>query len=162
MATLDTQHMEKSEPIFLILPRARAEMRAKLTNNALWIINKEAIFRDLENARITHVIINFNGYCNSGQIEQLEFWSGDKKIEPPEVMLPYLERQQDGIEAMPKQVSLCGAVENLVYDRLALTHCGWEEGEGASGDIRFDVATKTIQLDLYRRYSDVEHFAHVF
>jgi hypothetical protein len=52
-------------------------------------------------------------------------------------------------------------VETLAYEVLAMTHCGWENNDGAFGDIVFDVAERTITLEYNERYSSFEHFIDV-
>src|SRR3546814_9296187 len=39
------------------------------------------------------------------------------------------------------------AIEDLAYDLLRQTHCGWENNDGAYGEFTFDVTAGTITLD---------------
>ena len=54
------------------------------------------------------------------------------------------------------------AVECLAYDVLERTHGGWENNDGAYGDITFDVAERTITLDYNERYTASENYTHSF
>ena len=42
-------------------------------------------------------------------------------------------------------------VEQTAYDFLRETHRGWENNEGAYGDLHFDVNDRTITLDYNER-----------
>ena len=54
------------------------------------------------------------------------------------------------------------AIEKLAYDFLEETHGGWENNDGAYGDITFDVATRTITLAYHERHMDSDYSEHVF
>ncbi|WP_245297064.1 MULTISPECIES: DUF6878 family protein [Rhodomicrobium] len=65
-------------------------------------------------------------------------------------------------EPMRSSVSIATAVESLAYDVLEKTHCGWENDDGAYGDITFDVAEYRITLDYNKRYTASENDMHTF
>ena len=57
-------------------------------------------------------------------------------------------------------LSLAEAFENLVYDILALKHPGWENNDGAFGELDFDVAAGTIGYTHNQRFTDIDSFDH--
>jgi len=59
-------------------------------------------------------------------------------------------------------VSIATAVESLAYDVMERTHGGWENSDGAYGDIVFDVAERMITLDYNERYTASENYTHSF
>ena len=59
-------------------------------------------------------------------------------------------------------MSISDAVESLAYDVLEKTHCGWENGDGAYGDVIFDVAEGAITLDYNERFTASENHTHTF
>ena len=66
------------------------------------------------------------------------------------------------VELKRSAVNISAAVESLAYDVLEQTHSGWEDNDGAYGDIVFDVAERTITLDYNERYTASENYTHTF
>jgi hypothetical protein len=54
------------------------------------------------------------------------------------------------------------AVEALVYEFLSQVQEGWENGEGAYGDVTFDVQTRAVTLDFNERFIDSENSKYEF
>jgi hypothetical protein len=124
-------------------------------------LNKAAVFTALTAAGITQIIVSFDGYGDSGQIEDISAKSGDESLPVPEGEIEILDAAWPQSELRQSSVSLHTAVENLAYDVLAQTHCGWENNDGAYGDIIFDAAARTITLDYNERYTESENFTHI-
>ena len=61
-----------------------------------------------------------------------------------------------------RSVGIAEAVESLAYDVLEKTHCGWENSDGAYGDVIFDIEEETITLDYNERYTASENYTHTF
>ena len=120
------------------------------------------MFDALARAGITSVIVQFDGYGDSGQIES---------VEAVPAMLRRIPSGPDGI----RRAVFCGgdrversthhpadAIENLVYDVLEETHGGWENNDGAYGDFTFDVGKRTITLDYNERHMESDYSVHIF
>ncbi len=124
--------------------------------------NKTALFDALAAARITSVVVQFDGSGDSGQIEDIEVKAGDQPAELPagEIELAYVA--PDSIEPERRSLTIRNAVESLVYDFLEETHSGWENNEGAYGEFIFDVAERTITLDYNERVESSEYTQHIF
>ncbi len=125
-------------------------------------LNKTALFDALAAAGVTLVVVSFDGYGDSGQIESVEVKSGDTIVAVPEGTVEIAEAVWDQPEPNRPTISIADVIERLVYDLLTDTHCGWENNDGAYGDFTFDVAERTITLDHNERYTASENSQHVF
>ena len=133
--------------------RRDAELRA---------VNKTAVFDALAAAGITIVVVAFDGYGDSGQIENVEAKAGDEIVALPSVEVEIASAVWDQTEPERTAMTLHDAIERLVFDFLGMTHDGWENSDGAYGDFTFDVADRTITLDYNERYMESEYSQHVF
>jgi len=123
--------------------------------------NKAAIFDALEKASIRQVIVSFDGFADSGQIEEIQV------NEEPGAQLPAMEVEYEDAkwgDAAPTKLScsLRAAIENLTYHHLYETHCGWQDGAGAFGEFTFDTATRKITLAYNERITDTDYSEHEF
>ncbi len=139
----------------------KAVARAKLEAE-LFTLNKDALLNALALAGVTRVVVSFDGYGDSGQIENVEAQAGDDPATMPAAAIEIAEAVWDHDEPGRSSVSIAAAVESLAYDVLERTHCGWENNDGAYGDIIFDVAEGVITLDYNERYTASEHYTHTF
>ncbi|MBN9533629.1 MAG: hypothetical protein J0H10_09755 [Alphaproteobacteria bacterium] len=124
--------------------------------------NKAALLDALAVAGITAVIVSFDGYGDSGQIENVEVLIGDDEARMPAGTIEIGEALWGEVELKRSAVGISAAVESLAYDVLEQTHAGWENNDGAYGDIVFDVAERTIALDYNERYTASENYTHRF
>lgn len=125
-------------------------------------LNKTALFQALSAAGVTLVVVSFDGYGDSGQIENVEVKAGDTVVAMPECTIEIAEAAWDQAEPNRTTISIAEVIERLVYDLLTDTHCGWENNDGAYGDFTFDVAERTITLDYNERYTASDYSQHVF
>ncbi len=139
----------------------KAAAQAKL-DAELFTLNKASLLNALTLAGVTRVVVSFDGYGDSGQIENVEAQSGDNPVTMPPAAIEIAEAVWDQAEPTRSSVSIAEAVERLAYDVLEKTHCGWENNDGAYGDVIFDVAEQTITLDYNERYTASENYTHTF
>ncbi len=125
-------------------------------------LNKAALFDALAVARVTHVVVSFDGYGDSGQIENVEVKAGETVVVMPEAMIEVAEAVWDQPAPNRTTIGVADEIDRLVYDLLTDTHCGWENNDGAYGDFTFDVAERTITLDYNERYTASENYTHTF
>ena len=125
-------------------------------------LNKATLFDALATAGVTLIVVSFDGYGDSGQIENVEVKAGDTVISMPQGTVEIAEAVWD--QAMPNRttISIADLVERLVYDLLTDTHCGWENNDGAYGEFTFDIAERTITLDCNERYTASDYSQHIF
>lgn len=125
--------------------------------------NKASVFAVLRDADIVKVVVQFDGYGDSGQIEEITVTDADGAERTlPDVAVTL--RQVDFGEEQPRILSqpLQEAIETMTYGLLSSSHCGWENNEGAFGDFVFDVTAGTILLDYNERFESSENHQHQF
>ena len=129
--------------------------------DALRPANKAAILDALAAGGVTQVVVSFDGYGDSGQIEDIVARAGDAEAALPAavVQLSAPAWGCDHVETRTKP--LADAIEQFVYDTLSDLHPGWENSDGASGTFTFDVAARTVTLDHGDRYIAVETTTHI-
>lgn len=140
---------------------ARDQEFAKLCE-AIHPENKAALFDVLAEAGITSVEVTFDGYGDSGQIEDVTAKAGDQVALLPAVSVELAHADWGSPDVTHCTHPLNDAIEQLAYDFLRETHAGWENNEGAFGDFCFDVAERTITLNYNERFEDSEYTQHVF
>jgi len=124
--------------------------------------NKTTLFDALAAANITAVVVTFDGYGDSGQIENIEAKAGDEIVTLPAGTI-LIARPVWGSNDIDRQsLSIHDAIEALVYGFLGRTHDGWENSDGAYGDFAFIVADRTITLDYNERRMESDYSQHVF
>ncbi|WBO59404.1 MULTISPECIES: DUF6878 family protein [unclassified Acidocella] len=124
--------------------------------------NKKTLFGILAEHSITAVIVNFDGYGDSGQIEDITAQSGDVAVELPDERIEIFRPGWDSPDIERQTHTVREAIEALSYDFLVQTHCGWENNDGAYGDFTFDVTAGSITLDYNERYTATENYSHEF
>lgn len=130
--------------------------------NRLDPANKDALFGVLAANGISHVVVTFDGYGDSGQIESIEAKAGDDSIDLPKASVTLVLAEMGKPDGTPETLSLEDALEAMAYDFLERTHAGWENNDGANGEFTFDVASRTVSLSYNERYSSSENYAHEF
>jgi hypothetical protein len=124
--------------------------------------NKTALFDALAAANITVVVVTFDGYGDSGQIENIEARAGDEIVNLPPGAIEIARPVWGSNDIDRQSLSIHDAIEALVYSFLGQTHDGWENSDGAYGDFAFDVADRTITLDYNERRMESDYSQHVF
>ncbi len=124
--------------------------------------NQTSIFDALALAGIITLVVNFDGYGDSGQIESITATGTDGEIVLPEISIPYASPGSgDADDPINRQaLPLAEAIETLCYDLLRSTHAGWENNDGAFGEFTFDMSARTISLDHNDRYTAIEAYTH--
>lgn len=134
--------------------RRRAELRGE---------NKIDLFNALEAAGIARVIVEFDGYGDSGQIESIQ--ADDlqgRRVAMPAETIAYRRQDRGQDLAQTNGHTLYDAVEAMAYACLAETHPGWENNDGADGSFIFETKTRTIHLEHNQRYTDTTTYEHEF
>jgi hypothetical protein len=124
--------------------------------------NKTALFDALAAVRIEIVTVVFDGYGDSGQIENIEAKAGDEIIALPPGQIEIASPVWGSSEIERQTQPVREAIETLAYSFLGQTHGGWENSDGAYGDFTFDVVERTITLDYNERRMESDYSQHVF
>lgn len=139
--------------------RADYETRASAIRPA----NKIALFDALAASGITQVTVSFDGYGDSGQIEDISaVGAGGGHMALPETEIRIATTSWGNAEITEHRMAVREAVEQLTYDCLAQTHPGWENNDGAYGEFTFDVAARVITLEHNERFTATETYADEF
>lgn len=125
-------------------------------------LNKAVLFDVLEKTGITRITVTFDGYGDSGQIEDVTALAGDDETDIPATTIEIAELAWGQAEPKHSAVQLATSIESLAYGVLARAHGGWENNEGAYGDVVFDVAERSIVLDFNERFTSSENHIHYF
>jgi hypothetical protein len=123
--------------------------------------NKTTVFDVLAAAGLTVVVVTFDGYGDSGQIENIEAKAGDEVAAMPSGEVEITSAVWGEAELDRTTMTVRDAIERLAYDFLEETHDGWENSDGAYGDFTFDVADRTITLDYNERHMESDYSQHV-
>ena len=137
----------------------RAAARTK-REAELFASNKKVLFDALTAAGISCVVATFDGYGDSGQTEGFETHAGDAVVHLPSSVIELFVSDSDQGEPRGFPFTIASAAERLVYDALEHTHNGWEDGEGAYGEVVFDVVARSITLNFNERYTASENYTH--
>ena len=156
----DTEPSDVSVSPFDLWQQQEREL-ARIASEVL-IANKTALFDVLAAAGITTVVVNFDGYGDSGQIEMIEARTGDDSCALPAVEIEIASAAWGSAAINRQTMRVEAVIETLVYDVLSQNHGGWEDNDGAYGEFTFDVAERTITLDYNERHMESDHSARVF
>src|SRR6185312_2502588 len=125
--------------------------------------NKASLFNALAAAGIATVVVGFDGYGDSGQIESVDAYGPENaEAQLPEASLAIAEVTFDGPRVVIEQRSPRDVIEGMAYAFLEQTHDGWENDDGAYGEFTFDVAARSIALDYNERYTATNGYQHEF
>jgi hypothetical protein len=130
---------------------------------ALHARNKEALFDGLRLVGVAHVLVCFDGSGDSGQIESIDARNDtDQSIALPAAQITFAGIDWQSWAPTERRLTLEAAVEELVYDLLSDTHCGWQDNDGAWGEFCIDARARTIHLEFNERFTSSELFTHDF
>jgi Family of unknown function (DUF6878) len=124
--------------------------------------NKTVVFDALLAANITSVVVEFDGAGDSGQIESITAYRGEEQIDLSATTITMQQATWGSTELRTTEEKLSQAVEDLCYDYLQVTHCGWENNDGAFGEFRLNVAARTVELEFNGRYTAIDTENHTF
>src|SRR3546814_6040259 len=83
---------------------------------ALLPVNKTALFDVLAAAAVTTVVVSFDGYGDSGQIESVEARAGDDVVDLPAITVTQAAALWDGSGSEESTPLLTDAIESLAHD----------------------------------------------
>lgn len=135
--------------------------RVEALHRALWPANKASLLAALAGAQITFVVVTFDGYGDSGQVESIEAQKDETPIDLPPTLVDWQDAHYQDEALITSKIVLSDAIERLVYDCLHQTHWGWENNEGAFGEVSIDVAQGSVTLDYNERFESSEHTQHI-
>ena len=132
--------------------------RATIARNV--VAAKTNLFDILDSHGIAFVIVGFDGYGDSGQIEGILAHDDTGIVELPDVKLPAIDIETTEPEAGANDMAITDVIESLAYNLLQNEHGGWENNDGAYGEFRFDTADRIITLGYNERFTSSEYSEH--
>ena len=116
----------------------------------------------LSSAGVTGLTVSFDGYGDEGQIHSIRAVAGEVEVDLPTTPLK-VQVTHFHFEAVSSEVRpLPEAIEALVYGFLRKTNMGWENNEGAFGEVIILVAEASIRLEFNERFVETEYHEHEF
>jgi hypothetical protein len=140
--------------------------------------NKHILFDALDAKLITGVNVTFEGSGDSGGIESISLdhpLTSERNDEAVRIRDELLETSVSGLEVLEcisfsqegmvdvlakGPFTIKDAIESIVYDALKAEHDGWENNDGAYGDIVFDTKHRVVTMEFRERAT--EYFEHEF
>ena len=133
--------------------RAERSAQAQLETEHL----KQAVLRPLLEANIARVEVRFDGYGDSGAVEDLTCFDveGVTVACPDVAIAPFdFEITREPIGDAP--MLLAAAFDSLTHLAFERFHPGWEINEGACGTLIIDAAAASFVLDCSLRFTSTE------
>ncbi len=134
-----------------------------MSNNAqlkdVALNNKKIIFKALKVLKIKEVSVEYNGYGDSGQINDVLYYkTSDKPVDIDKLSnglkLIGLKRSSGwsphsarNYQDAPSDYTLSQAINDLCYDLLEEKHPGWEINSGSDGTFTFTVSNEKIKWE---------------
>ena len=109
---------------------------------------------------IASVTIAYDGYGDEGQIETIalrDFAEAEQPVPEGECASWSVPWKGDAIEVT---ATIASAIEDFGYEMLVLHHAGWENGEGAYGELVIDVTAKHAEMQHSTRYIETDCTVH--
>lgn len=160
--TQDTAAFPGTNLVATMAPFEVSQLARQTLSTTTMAQNKEALFAAMRVAGITEIILTFDGAGDSGQIEDIGARRGDAVVPIPDLAITLARVCWSISEISTSSMSLSEAVETLAYDLLSDSHGGWENCDGAFGELHFDAEAGTILLDYSERFTSSEQFNHSF
>ena len=117
----------------------------------------------LRAAGIARVEVRFEGGGDSGAVEELLcFDAADDAVACPDIPIAVSRKDQpDGVGTFAPP-TLQAALEQLTYLALERHHPGWENNDGAAGQLVIDVAEPSFSLECSLRFvATDDHSTHL-
>lgn len=129
----------------------QAEHESRVTQQIA--VLKAALIPHLQQAQIARVEVRFDGCGDSGAVEELLcFDAADAVLECPDTAFALLPNDQPDNARRHTPTSLAAALEQLTYLALERHHPGWENNDGAGGQLVIAVAEASFTLECSVRF----------
>lgn len=112
--------------------------------------NRDTLIDALSPYGVDLVVIEFNGSGDEGQIEAPALFKADgQQVAVPPICVT-LQSQYDGSSVAQEEMLQC-ALESFAWDALSEHYVGWQDNEGAYGQITLKVPTREAKLEFNAR-----------
>ena len=115
---------------------------------------KRVVIPPLQTTGIARVEIRFDGYGDSGAVEECVCYDAAGAAVPcPDMPVQPLRAQSSEAPDAADPATLAAALESLAYLALERHHPGWENNDGAYGELVIEVAEASFVLDCSLRFT---------
>lgn len=97
--------------------------------DAFLAFNKASLFDGLTGTDITRIVVSVYGDGDSEQVDCIEAFAGDNSLGLPNVSITIATDFEGEAEIITAPMTLSSALQELVYDLLSDTRCGWENDD---------------------------------
>ncbi len=175
--------LEKQETIDVAASYDEAYAKLQALRATYLAAFKTTLFEAMKQAGLGHARVEFDGSGDSGSITDVFSASDEGPIlnEVPDVtisfttfgydIVPVTASENDDVDkqkhafrivATTKPAALTDVLEEIFWDLIGRRHSGWENGEGAYGECRFDATNGTITLEVNERYTEYHYHEYEF
>lgn len=135
------------------------------------------VLESLRTVGIPEVVVSYDGGGDSGQVHDIsvrdENGSSDERQSTKDTLTntvfedyPRTYSSFDKVEGewitRTRPANLRDLIEELGYLMIDVKHPGWENNDGAYGELTINAKEGTIGLDHNERYTEVETFTYTF
>lgn len=125
--------------------------------------NKRVIIKAMRENGIAQATVTYSGVGDSGGIDSIEASrSDDVVVNLSALMVNVLVRHSTwsgggwNSKISEENTSLNEALEQFTYDWLEDNHSGWENNDGADGEVNFDIDEGKISITHRTHYTEVD------
>lgn len=117
---------------------------------------KASLFPILAEHGIARVLIGYDGEGDEGQTNDISAYSADgTPIDLPKVDAECHQLKHDG--TLSSTIATLGdALDSFADEALCALHRGWEDGNGACGELELLVESRTVTLTHNSRFIDYD------
>jgi hypothetical protein len=126
--------------------------------------NRRFLFKALRAAGVSRAVVNYSGSGDSGGPDGVRYENPQGEIKP--VALPRLSQYETLSEYVEDQWrstfkltqrALSDAIMDHAMDAVETRFAGWENNEGAQGDVIFDVGASSVTAEHHQFYIESEY-----
>jgi len=126
------------------------------------ITETEALFSILEKYGVESIVLSYDGSGDSGEVYNIQL---DGKVECIKTInenseIDIAKFKKAGVEFSKELIIDC--IEHVSMVLLDDNECGWENNEGAMGDITWYIENKKISIEHRQRIIEFEDREHDF
>ena len=114
---------------------------------------------------INTIVVTYDGCGDEGQIHSIVLQGpADEDGTAPELAMPEMPCASWSVpfrgDAFEVDTTFAQAIDDLGLEMLAQKHNGWENGDGAFGELTIDIAARKAVLEHSVRITETECFTH--
>jgi hypothetical protein len=130
---------------------------------------KPIVLASLKENKITRAVASYSGSGDSGQVDHVSLYRGDNELseEDAEAIRVSVPKTRSKFNDKKKvwertteieETDLPDAIREMAYFAVEANFAGWENNDGASGELEIDVETGNCKLghNTYRTESDYD------